>query len=131
MPVIIEEEVEIEKEIEPEVESSQSSEEPEPEQEINTISGRQPYIEQLRMLSREELERRLGEHMQHQFLEELRSELNRRNLIPINGRQQQQIHPPISRSTSGSTRSGQRVSTLASPPPVAPQPDYYHQEEML
>lgn len=38
-------------------------------------------IEQLRLLSREELERRLQEHFQHQFLEELRSELNRRNLI--------------------------------------------------
>lgn len=37
-------------------------------------------IEQLKFLSREELERRLQEHFQHQFLEELRSELNRRNL---------------------------------------------------
>lgn len=122
MPVIVEE---IES-IVPELKEIEVAE-PEPE-EINTISGttngtntnnsRQPYIEQLKMLSREELERRLGEHMQQQFLEELRSELNRRNLIPINGRQ-------ISRrSSSGS--SSNRVSSNTVP--VAPRPDYYHED---
>ena len=39
------------------------------------------YIEQLKMLSKEELERRLQEHFQQQFLEELRSELERRSLL--------------------------------------------------
>lgn len=113
MPVIVEEvykEMEVvEPEPEPEPEESEDSE-PEP----NTIAGRQPYIEQLRMLSREELERRLGEHMQHQFLEELRTELNRRNLIPINGR---------SGSSSSSIRSSSKV-------PVAPRPDYYQEETL-
>ena len=123
MPVIVEE---IES-IVPELKEIEVPKEPEPEEEeINTISGtngtnttnsRQPYIEQLKMLSREELERRLGEHMQQQFLEELRSELNRRNLIPINGRQ-------ISRSSSGS--SSHRVSSKTVP--VAPRPDYYHED---
>ncbi len=113
MPVIVEEVYkEMEVEPEPEPEESEESEEP-VEPETNTIAGRQPYIEQLRMLSREELERRLGEHMQHQFLEELRTELNRRNLIPINGR---------SRSSS-SVRSASKV-------PVAPRPDYYQEETL-
>lgn len=123
MPVIVEE---IES-IVPELKEIEVPKEPEAEEEeINTISGtngtnttnsRQPYIEQLKMLSREELERRLGEHMQQQFLEELRSELNRRNLIPINGRQ-------ISRSSSGS--SSHRVTSKTVP--VAPRPDYYHED---
>lgn len=122
MPVIVEE---IES-IVPELKEIEVPEAEPEEEEINTISGtngtntnnsRQPYIEQLKMLSREELERRLGEHMQQQFLEELRSELNRRNLIPINGRQ-------ISRSSSGS--SSHRVSSKTVP--VAPRPDYYHED---
>lgn len=121
MPVIVEE---IES-IVPELKEIEVPKEPEPEEEEINTSGtnvmnsnsRQPYIEQLKMLSREELERRLGEHMQQQFLEELRSELNRRNLIPINGRQ-------ISRSSSGS--SSHRVSSKTVP--VAPKPDYYHED---
>jgi hypothetical protein len=121
MPVIVEE---IES-IVPELKEIEVPKEPEPEEEEINTSGtnvmnsnsRQPYIEQLKMLSREELERRLGEHMQQQFLEELRSELNRRNLIPINGRQ-------ISRSSSGS--SSHRVSSKTVP--VAPRPDYYHED---
>ena len=119
MPVIVEE-------IESIVPELKEIEVPEAEEEeinhsgtngTNTNNSRQPYIEQLKMLSREELERRLGEHMQQQFLEELRSELNRRNLIPIDGRQ-------ISRSSSGS--SSHRVSSKTVP--VAPRPDYYHED---
>lgn len=106
MPVIVEEVYKEMEVVEPEPEESEESQ----ESETNTIAGRQPYIEQLRMLSREELERRLGEHMQHQFLEELRTELNRRNLIPINGR-------------SGSSSSASKV-------PVAPRPDYYQEETL-
>lgn len=43
-----------------------------------------PYVEQLKLLSREELERRLEQHFQTQFLEELRHELERRNLTSRN-----------------------------------------------
>ncbi|EFX73170.1 hypothetical protein DAPPUDRAFT_109931 [Daphnia pulex] len=113
MPVIVEEVYKEMEVVEPEPEEPEESEESEPE--TNTIAGRQPYIEQLRMLSREELERRLGEHMQHQFLEELRTELNRRNLIPINGRS--------GSSSSSSVRSASKV-------PVAPRPDYYQEETL-
>ena len=118
MPVIVEE-IEIVPELK-EIEVPEAEEEeinPSGTNGTNTNNSRQPYIEQLKMLSREELERRLGEHMQQQFLEELRSELNRRNLIPINGRQ-------ISRSSSGS--SSHRVSSKTVP--VAPRPDYYHED---
>ena len=118
MPVIVEE-IEIVPELK-EIEVPEAEEEeinPSGTNGTNTNNSRQPYIEQLKMLSREELERRLGEHMQQQFLEELRSELNRRNLIPINGRQ-------ISRSSSDS--SSHRVSSKTVP--VAPRPDYYHED---
>lgn len=107
-PVIVEEVI-------AEIAQSSSSEEEEERESINV--SRRPYIEQLKMLSREELERRLGEHMQHQFLEELRHELGRRNLIPINGR------VISSRSTNSSTKS--RSSTKE--PAPAPRPDYYQE----
>lgn len=95
-----------------------AKEEEEEEEENESVNmSRGPYIEQLKMLSREELERRLGEHMQHQFLEELRHELSRRNLIPINGRL-----ASSNRSTSSSTK-----SQVSSQPVPAPQPDYYQQ----
>ncbi|KAI9559885.1 hypothetical protein GHT06_013892 [Daphnia sinensis] len=98
-----------------------SSEEEEEEEEEETQKesvgmSRGPFIEQLKMMSREELERRLGEHMQHQFLEDLRQELSRRNLIPINGR--------LTSSTRSPTSSSSRVS---SQPVPAPKPDYYQE----
>ncbi|XP_057365244.1 uncharacterized protein LOC130685954 [Daphnia carinata] len=92
------------------ISSSEQEEEKEAEKESTNMS-RGPFMEQLKMMSREELERRLGEHMQHQFLEELRQELSRRNLIPINGR----LAPTRSRSSS----------TKSNVP--APQPDYYEE----
>lgn len=59
-----------------------------------------PYVEQLKMLSREEIERRLEQHFQNQFLEELRQELDRRNLIqkeedePVNVNEESVAYSP-------------------------------------
>lgn len=68
--------------------------EPEPDQLVQPqsieIEKELSPIEQLKLLSREELERRLQEHFQHQFLEELRSELDRRNLT-----QEEDIQPDL------------------------------------
>ncbi len=60
-------------------------EEPIVKEEPKVIADEIPYVEQLKMLSREEIERRLEQHFQNQFLEELRQELDRRNLIQKEG----------------------------------------------
>lgn len=81
-----------------------------------------PYMEQLKSLSREELERRLEEHFQHQFLEELRGELARRNLLQEQSNSEDIIsassadliqEPTTTKTTVGSSSTGQ-----------PPRPDY-------